>query len=99
MFQIRVPRLIRLTGVGRGVMATAGAVALIGAVVGVAAGVSASPQIAVQPTAYVSLTPNRVLDTRSGNGLTHAFVSGIPRTFTVTGEGYDPRGDFKLNWT
>ncbi len=36
-------------------------------------------------TTYVPVTPTRLLDTRTGNGLSGAFVSGIPRTFAVAG--------------
>ena len=36
---------------------------------------------------YVPLAPARLLDTRSGNGLSSPFVSGTPRTFQVTGRG------------
>ena len=39
---------------------------------------------------YVPLTPTRLLDTRTGNGLSGAFVIGIPRTFQVTGRGGVP---------
>ncbi len=34
---------------------------------------------------YVSLTPDRLLDTRDGTGLTGTFASGVARTFTVAG--------------
>ncbi len=39
---------------------------------------------------YVALTPARVLDTRSGNGLAGPFSSHAARTFQVTGRGGVP---------
>ena len=39
---------------------------------------------------YHSLTPARVLDTRSGNGLSGKFVAGAPRSFTIWGRGGVP---------
>jgi hypothetical protein len=39
---------------------------------------------------YVALTPARILDTRSGNGLGGAFNSHVARTFGVTGRGGVP---------
>jgi PKD repeat protein len=39
---------------------------------------------------YVPLTPARVLDSRSGTGLSGPFVAGVPRTFQVTGMGGVP---------
>jgi subtilisin family serine protease len=33
---------------------------------------------------YVAVTPNRILDSRFGNGLSGRFQAGIPRTFQVT---------------
>jgi len=39
---------------------------------------------------YVPLTPGRLLDTRSGNGLGGLFTSGGPRTFQVSGRGGVP---------
>ncbi len=39
---------------------------------------------------YVALTPTRLLDTRSANGLPGPFVAGAPRTFQVTGRGGVP---------
>ena len=41
----------------------------------------------VSGATYVPLAPARLLDTRSGNGLSSPFVSGTPRTFQVTGRG------------
>jgi hypothetical protein len=41
---------------------------------------------------YVPLTPSRLLDTRSGTGLTGAFSSHGARTFGVTGRGGVPSG-------
>jgi len=45
---------------------------------------------APQPGTYVPLTPARLLDTRSGNGLAGMFTSGGPRTFQVSGRGGVP---------
>ena len=39
---------------------------------------------------YVPLTPARLLDTRSGNGLSGAFSSHVARTFGVAGRGPVP---------
>ena len=38
----------------------------------------------------VSLTPTRLLDTRTGNGLSRALVSHVPKSFQVTGRGGVP---------
>ena len=40
----------------------------------------------------VPLNPARLLDTRTGNGLSGAFVSHVPRSFQVTGRGGVPTG-------
>jgi hypothetical protein len=42
------------------------------------------------PTTFVPLTPARLLDTRSGNGLSGAFTANTPRTFQVRGRGGVP---------
>jgi hypothetical protein len=39
---------------------------------------------------YVPLTPARILDTRSGTGLSGSFASDSARTFTVAGDGLVP---------
>jgi hypothetical protein len=39
---------------------------------------------------FVPLTPARLLDSRTGNGLAGPFVKGTPRTFQVTGRGGVP---------
>jgi hypothetical protein len=39
---------------------------------------------------YVALTPTRLLDSRSGNGLSGPFTVRVPRTFTVAGRGAVP---------
>ena len=39
---------------------------------------------------YHALSPTRLLDTRSGNGLSGAFHANIARTFQVTGLGRRP---------
>jgi spore germination protein YaaH len=39
---------------------------------------------------YIPLTPSRILDTRSGNGLSGPFSSHVARTFGVTGRGGVP---------
>jgi hypothetical protein len=41
---------------------------------------------------YVPLTPSRILDTRSGTGLSGSFYSHAARTFGVTGHGGVPSG-------
>jgi serine protease inhibitor ecotin len=41
---------------------------------------------------YVPLTPSRILDTRSGTGLSGSFGSHAARTFGVTGHGGVPSG-------
>ena len=40
--------------------------------------------------AYVPIAPHRTLDSRSGTGLAGTFKSGLPRSFTVAGEGGVP---------
>jgi hypothetical protein len=39
---------------------------------------------------YFPITPGRVLDTRSGIGLSGKLTANTPRTFQVTGTGYVP---------
>ncbi len=39
---------------------------------------------------FVPLTPARLLDTRSGNGLSGRFSAGVPRSFQVAGRGGVP---------
>jgi hypothetical protein len=39
---------------------------------------------------YFTVTPNRVLDSRYGNGLSGALQAGTPRTFQVTNRTSDP---------
>jgi hypothetical protein len=39
---------------------------------------------------YVPITPLRILDTRTGTGLSGGFVANIPRTFNVAGAGTIP---------
>jgi spore germination protein YaaH len=41
---------------------------------------------------FVPLTPARLLDTRSGNGLAGPMLNGMPRTFPVAGRGGVPAG-------
>ncbi len=41
---------------------------------------------------YHTLAPTRVLDTRSGTGLSGRFVSNVPRSFAVAGAGGIPSG-------
>jgi PKD repeat protein len=43
-----------------------------------------------QPATFVPLAPARLLDTRTGNGLSGAFSANVPRTFQVTGRGGVP---------
>lgn len=92
MFDLREFHLVRPSVGRRGLMAGAGAVALIGALVGVAAGVSGSPHSATQPGVYVPLTPNRILDTRSGIGAPPygPVMARVPRTFKVTNQSLNP---------
>ena len=44
------------------------------------------------PTAatYTAIDPTRLLDTRTGNGLSGKFAAGTPRTFQITGRGDVP---------
>jgi hypothetical protein len=44
------------------------------------------------PTTYHPITPVRLLDTRSGNGLTGKFSANTPRTFQITGRDVIPAG-------
>ncbi len=48
---------------------------------------------------YVALNPARLLDTRTGNGLSGSFKSGVPRTFQVTGRGGVPTGAVAVTGT
>ena len=41
---------------------------------------------------FVPLDPQRVLDTRSGTGLSHLFASALPRAFQIAGVGAVPGG-------
>ncbi len=41
---------------------------------------------------FTALTPTRLLDTRTGNGLSGAFASQVARTFTVATRGNVPAG-------
>jgi spore germination protein YaaH len=41
---------------------------------------------------FTALTPGRVLDTRTGNGLGGLFASSVPRSFLVSGRGGVPAG-------
>ena len=47
---------------------------------------------ASQPSTFFAVTPARLLDTRTGNGLSGAFQARVPRTFQVTGRGGVPAG-------
>ena len=42
------------------------------------------------PNTYHSLTPDRILDTRVGTGLSGTFATTVPRSFAVTGVGGVP---------
>jgi hypothetical protein len=44
------------------------------------------------PSSYVPVTPARILDTRTGNGLSGAFVARTVRAFQVAGRGGVPAG-------
>src|ERR1035437_6505138 len=52
--------------------------------------VAAKLQTSVAPTTYHALTPSRILDTRSGMGLSGSLSSHVARTFQVTGQGNVP---------
>lgn len=54
--------------------------------------VGAAPPFASQSGTYTPLSPVRVLDTRSGVGLSGKFVSHLPRTFQVGGVQGVPAG-------
>src|SRR5664280_1946468 len=47
-------------------------------------------QTSVAPTTYHAVTPSRILDTRSGIGLSGSLSSHVARTFKVTGQGNVP---------
>ena len=79
--ELRCPRL---TVIGRGLVAAAGVVVLLGAAVGVAAAVSASPQDATANAVYVPLAPSRILDTRILLGIGGPLTPYSPRTLQVT---------------
>ncbi|MFT6764270.1 MAG: hypothetical protein ACJAXA_002937 [Candidatus Aldehydirespiratoraceae bacterium] len=69
----------------------------LGAAVAVALG--ASGLVAVNaasnaPSSFVSITPTRILDTRTDVGLHNPFVSGVPQTMQITGTvATQPPGD------
>jgi hypothetical protein len=72
-------------------------VATYSGVPGILDGSTTSLEISVAPvlhSTYVAVTPNRVLDTRYGNGLSGTFHVGKPRTFQVTNRH---PGDVALN--
>jgi peptidoglycan hydrolase-like amidase len=50
---------------------------------------SVTPAVVAGAT-YVPITPVRLLDTRSGNGLSGKLVANTPRTFVVAGRGVIP---------
>jgi hypothetical protein len=82
---LRFRRLVRRPAVIRGSVVVIGLVALLGGVVGGAAGVSTSPQVASSGSIFVGIAPTRILDTRSGIGLSGPFTNHVSRTFAVTG--------------
>jgi len=51
---------------------------------------TAALHVTLSGATYVALTPTRLLDTRTGNGLAGAFTSQVPRTFAVAGRGGVP---------
>jgi hypothetical protein len=56
-------------------------------------GPASAPSTAVIPFAgatFHALNPSRVLDTRTGNGLSGVFTASVARTFQVTGRGGVP---------
>ncbi len=83
MTPLKDSRLMRLSSIGRGLVAAAGIAALLGAAMGVAAAVGAVPSLASTPAVYIPLAPSRVLDTRTGNGLIGPLTANSPRTLTV----------------
>jgi hypothetical protein len=48
------------------------------------------PKLTYPATTFHPITPTRILDTRSGNGLSGYFVGRVPRRFQVTGRGGVP---------
>ena len=50
----------------------------------------AAIQVTPPPITFHPLTPARILDTRSDNGLPGAFTNRVPRTFPVAGQGGVP---------
>lgn len=62
--------------------------AAIGAAVAVtfgAGGLMVTNAASSDPSNFIAITPERILDTRSDVGLTGPFVSGVPQTLQVTG--------------
>jgi hypothetical protein len=49
-----------------------------------------APPPPAEPSTYTPVTPARLLDTRTGNGLSGRFTSRSPRTFDVAGRGGVP---------
>ena len=62
--------------------------AAVGAAVAVtlgAGGLVAVDAVSSEPSSFVSITPTRILDTRTGVGLAGPFVSGVSQKLQVTG--------------
>ena len=57
---------------------------------GAASGPTTTVMPAPGPSTYLALSPTRLLDTRSANGLSGPFSAMTPRTFQVTGRGGVP---------
>ena len=51
---------------------------------------TAALHVTLSGATFAALTPTRILDTRTGNGLSGAFTSQVPRTFAVAGRGGVP---------
>src|SRR5262245_22462696 len=78
------PRAWRRARGPHGVVAFAVALSLVGAMVGVASGQTTDVTANATSYTFVSVVPNRILDTRYNNGLSGPLKNRTPRSFQVT---------------
>ncbi|MBI2777588.1 MAG: SH3 domain-containing protein, partial [Chloroflexi bacterium] len=79
--------LLQLTGRSGGVAVAAPSAAPMSPEIAALASVTVDAR---PGSTYVALPPTRLLDSRSGNGLSGAFGANVPRSFVVAGRGGVP---------